>query len=152
MKWRDYLLGVWNFWPPFFFSGIRIHSISKDFRRVEVHLKLRWWNANYVGTLFGGSMFAMTDPFFMVMLMKNLGRQYIVWDKAASIDFIKPGRSHVRVIFELSEQVLQELRHRLDAEPKVLWKVTLPITDVEGEVIAKVEKTLYLRKKDAARN
>lgn len=96
-------------------------------------------------------MFAMTDPFFMVMLMKNLGRQYIVWDKAASIDFIKPGRSHVRVIFELSEEVLQDLRQRLEVEPKVLWNVTLPITDFQGEQIAQVQKTLYLKKKNQPR-
>ncbi len=81
-----------NFWPPFLGMGIRIVRIATDMKAVDVEMKLRWWNANYVGTHFGGSLFAMTDPFYMLMLMANLGRDYIVWDKTASIRYRKPGK------------------------------------------------------------
>ena len=80
-----------NFWPPFLGAGIRVKHISPDMKFIEVQMKLRWWNANYVGTHFGGSLFAMTDAFYMLMLMANLGRDYIVWDKTASIRYRKPG-------------------------------------------------------------
>src|ERR1039458_1263587 len=85
-----------NLWPPFLGAGIRIKHIAPDMKAVDVEMKLRWWNANYVGTHFGGSLFAMTDPFYMLMLMANLGRDYIVWDKAASIRYRKPGKGTVR--------------------------------------------------------
>jgi hypothetical protein len=79
-----------NFWPPFLGAGIRVKHIAADMKSVDVEMKLRFWNANYVGTHFGGSLFAMTDAFYMLMLMANLGREYIVWDKAASIRYKKP--------------------------------------------------------------
>jgi hypothetical protein len=80
-----------NFWPPFLGAGVRVKHIAGDMRAVDVEMRLRWWNANYVGTHFGGSLFAMTDAFYMLMLMANLGREYIVWDKAATIRYKKRG-------------------------------------------------------------
>ena len=79
-----------NLWPPLLFAGVRILHIAPDFKRVTVQMKLRWFNRNYVGTHFGGSLYAMTDPFYMLMLMKNLGRRYYVWDYSADIRFLKP--------------------------------------------------------------
>jgi hypothetical protein len=90
-----------NLWPPFLGMGIRIRRIAPDMKAVDVEMKLRFWNANYVGTHFGGSLFAMTDPFYMLMLMANLGRDYIVWDKAATIRYKKPGRGTVRAEFRI---------------------------------------------------
>ncbi len=81
-----------NIWPPYFGAGIRIEHVNEDFRYVRVALKRSWYNSNYVGTQFGGSMYSMTDPFFMLILINNLGKDYIVWDKAARIEFIKPGK------------------------------------------------------------
>jgi Domain of unknown function (DUF4442) len=82
-----------NLWPPFLGAGIRVIRIAPDMKAVDVEMKLRWWNANYVGTHFGGSLYAMTDPFYMLMLMANLGCDYIVWDKAGSIRYRRPGRA-----------------------------------------------------------
>jgi hypothetical protein len=85
---KGHALRRWiNFWPPFLGAGIRVTHIAPDMKSVDVEMKLRWWNANYVGTHFGGSLFAMTDAFYMLMVMANLGRDYIVWDKAASIRY-----------------------------------------------------------------
>src|ERR1700675_725731 len=102
-----------NLWPPFLGAGIRIRQIARDMKSIDVEMKLRFWNANYVGTHFGGSLFAMTAPFYMLMLMANLGRDYIVWDKAASIRYRKPGKGTVRAEFRLSDPQVEEIREKL---------------------------------------
>lgn len=145
---KDRLLGwawrLWNLWPPFLGAGIRLTQVAPDWSRVEVQLKLRFWNTNYVGTQFGGSLFAMSDPFLMVMALRRLGRDYVVWDKASRIRFVRPGTSDCRVVFELNDQLLKELRDRAQAESKFDWVIPVEIFDREGRVVARVEKTLYV--------
>ncbi len=148
MNFREKLLFLWNFWPPFFFTGIKIKKISKDFREIEVHLKLHWWNANYVGTQYGGSMFSMTDPFYMLMLLKNLGKSYIVWDKSASIKFIKPGKTKLKALFLINDLVLNDIKDDVEKNGKTTKIFQVPITDLNGELVALVEKNLYIRKKE----
>jgi acyl-coenzyme A thioesterase PaaI-like protein len=99
-----------NLWPPFLFAGIHVTHVSADYRQIEVSLRMRPWNRNYVGTHFGGSLFAMTDPFWMLGLMHNLGRAYYVWDRAGEIEFLKPGRGTVRAVFRIDESMLEEIR------------------------------------------
>ena len=139
-----------NFWPPFVGAGIRVNHIAPDMKAVDVEMKLRWWNANYVGTHFGGSLFAMTDAFCMLMLMANLGRDYIVWDKAATIRYRKPGKGTVRAEFRLSESQVNDIREKLKALPKYEPIFSVDIKDEAGVVIAEVEKLLYVRKKAEA--
>lgn len=139
-----------NFWPPFLGAGIRITRISPDVKSIDVEMKLRWWNANYVGTHFGGSLFAMTDAFYMLMLMANLGSDYIVWDKAASIRYRKPGQGTVRAEFRLADAQLDEIREKLKTLAKYEPVFTIEAKDKQGTVIAEVEKLIYVRKKDAA--
>jgi acyl-coenzyme A thioesterase PaaI-like protein len=136
-----------NVWPPFLFSGIHITNISDDFRHVHVELRDRWLNRNYVGTHFGGSLFSMTDPFWMIMVMENLGRDYYVWDKAAEIEFVKPGRKTVHVSFELTDQELEHIRQAsADGEKHLHW-LSMRVLSSEGEVVAKLRKQLYIKKK-----
>ena len=137
-----------NFWPPFLGAGIRVRHISADMKAIDVEMKLRWWNANYVGTHFGGSLFAMTDAFYMLMLMANLGPEYIVWDKAASIRYRKPGRSTVRAEFRLSDAQVHDIRENLKTLPTYERTFGVDVKDEHGTVIAEVEKLLYVRKKD----
>jgi acyl-coenzyme A thioesterase PaaI-like protein len=137
-----------NLWPPFLGAGIRVKHIAPDMKAVDVEMKLRWWNANYVGTHFGGSLFAMTDAFYMLMLMANLGRDYIVWDKAASIRYRKPGRGTVRAEFRLTAAQLDDIREKLRTLPKYEPTFTVEVKDEQGTVIAEVEKLLYVRKKE----
>jgi hypothetical protein len=137
-----------NLWPPFLGAGIRVKNISSDMKSIDVEMKLRWWNANYVGTHFGGSLFAMTDPFYMLMLMANLGRDYIVWDKAASIRYRKPGYGTVRAEFRLTDAQLDDIREKLKTLPKYEPTFKAEVKDKEGTVIAEVEKLLHVRKKD----
>ena len=136
-----------RYYPPLLFSGIWVRRISPDVREVDVEMKLRWWNANYVGTHYGGSLYSMTDPFFMLMLLQNLGRDYIVWDKAATIRFRKPGRGKVTAQFRLSEAQLEEIRRTLATQEKFEPVYTVEVKDESGEVVAVVEKVLYVRKK-----
>ncbi len=138
-----------NLWPPFLGAGIRIVHIAPDMKSIDVEMKLSWRNANYVGTHFGGSLFAMTDPFYMLMLMANLGGEYIVWDKAASIRYRKPGRGTVRAEFRLSDAALDEIRENLKTFPKYEPVFRVEVKDKEGTVIAEVEKLLHIRRKDA---
>ncbi|MGE5053162.1 MAG: DUF4442 domain-containing protein [Acidobacteriota bacterium] len=139
-----------NLWPPFLGAGIRVKHIASDMKAIDVEMKLRWWNANYVGTHFGGSLFAMTDAFYMLMLMANLGRDYIVWDKAASIRYRKPGKGTVRAEFRLSDAQLDDIRDKLKALPKCEPTFMVEVKDEQGIVIAEVEKLLHVRLKDAA--
>ncbi len=136
-----------NLWPPFLGAGIRVLSASKDFRFVKVRLSWRWYNSNYVGTQFGGSLYAMTDPFYMLMLINNLGRDYIVWDKAAAIHFKKPGRSAVFAEFRLSQEQIEQIKSKADSLPKYIFDLPVDVVTDSGEVIASVVKTLYIRKK-----
>ena len=101
---------IFNLWPPFLFSGIRVGAISDDWRHAQVELRERWYNRNYVGTHFGGSLFAMTDPFWMILVMQCLGRDYIVWDQAAEIEFVKPGRGTVHAGFDVDDASLDAIR------------------------------------------
>lgn len=146
---REFLLRWINFYPPFLGAGIRIKNMSKDYTHIEVELKLRFWNKNYVGTQFGGSLYMMTDPFFMLILMKNLGKDYIVWDKAATIHFQKPGRGPVHATFHLSQEQIAAVKQEVDKEGKIEPVFTVEIKDDNNEVIATVDKTIYIRRKDA---
>jgi hypothetical protein len=139
-----------NLWPPFLGAGIRVKHIAPDMKSVDVEMKLRWWNANYVGTQFGGSLFAMTDAFYMLMLMANLGGDYIVWDKSASIRYRKPGWGTVRAEFRLSDSQIDDIRERLKTLPKYEPVFSVEITDEAGAVIAEVEKLLHVRKKQSS--
>jgi hypothetical protein len=121
-------------------------------KAVDVEMKLRWWNANYVGTHFGGSLFAMTDAFYMLMLMGILGREYIVWDKAASIRYVKPGRGTVRAEFRISDEQILDIREKLKTMIKYEPVLTVDVKDTEGEIVATVEKMIYIRRKDSFAN
>lgn len=140
-----------NLWPPFFFTGIGATRISEDYREVDVSLALRWYNRNYVGTHFGGSLFAMTDPWYMLMLMHRLGRDYYVWDREASIEFLAPGRGKVRAIFRLDDATLETIRANTASGEKYLPRFVIDILDDKDEVVARVSKTLYIRRKPDAR-
>ena len=141
-----------NFWPPFLGAGIRIKYISPDTKSIDVEMKLRFWNANYVGTHFGGSLFAMADPFYMLMLMANLGRDYIVWDKAASIRYRKPGKGVVRAEFRVSDAQLDDIREKLKTLPKYEPTFQVEVKDESGEIVAVVEKVIHVRKKQPGSN
>ena len=136
-----------NLWPPFRGAGVRVVEIAPDFRTARVELRARLLNRNYVGTHFGGSLYAMTDPFFMIMMMHNLGRDYIVWDKAGTVRYLKPARGTVTARFRLDESDVARAREATAGGDKYEPSFKVEIVDGEGVVVADVEKTLHIRKK-----
>ncbi|HAI59278.1 MAG TPA: tetrameric acyl-CoA thioesterase [Xanthomonadaceae bacterium] len=142
---------LFNLWPPFLLAGIHVTRLGADWRSAEVELRMWPWNRNYVGTHFGGSLFAMTDPWWMILAMHALGPDYVVWDKAGEIEFVKPGRGTVRCRFQLTDAALDELRTAAADGAKVLRWFDGPVVDAEGDVVARVRKQLYVRLKPRAR-
>ena len=138
---------VLNLWPPFLFAGVHVGAIAEDWRQAHVELRMRPWNRNYVGTHFGGSLFSMTDPFWMILTLKALGRDYIVWDQAGSIEFIKPGRGTVHARFALDDAILQDIRQQTSDGAKHLRWFETDVVDAAGEVVARVRKQIYMRRK-----
>lgn len=136
-----------NLWPPFLGAGIKVKTIAKDYLYIQVAMKLHWYNQNYVGIHFGGSMFAMTDPFYMLMLIKNLGPGYIVLDKGATIDFKKPGRGLITATFNFTTDEINTIRQQADQKEKYIFDRPIDIINQEGVVVATIVKTLYVRKK-----
>lgn len=136
-----------NIYPPFLGAGIRVQEISADFSYVKVRLKETRFNRNVAGVHFGGSLFAMTDPFWMLLLLQHFAADHVVWDKAAEINFRKPGRGLVTAEFVLSAARIAELRSKAADGGKVLEWFSVDVVDADGEVVATVRKQIYLRRK-----
>lgn len=140
-----------NLWPPLLFTGIRVQHLAPDWSEARVALRLRPWNRNYVGTQFGGSLFAMTDPFWMLLMMHRLGRDYIVWDRAAEIRFVSPGRSDVFARFVLDDERVAKVRSEAEAGRVLEW-FEVAVTTASGDVVAVVRKQLYVKRKERPRD
>jgi acyl-coenzyme A thioesterase PaaI-like protein len=138
---------VVNCYPPYLGAGVRVTEIAPDWRRLRVEMPLRWYNRNYVGTHFGGSLYSMTDPFLMIMVIRNLGDGYVVWDRAASIEYVAPGRGRVSAEFTLTEAVLDELRTQTAGGEKYLRWFEIDVMGPEGKLVARVKRQLYVRRK-----
>ena len=136
---------MFNLYPPLLGAGIRITHLSADWKELDVEMKLRWWNANYVGTQYGGSLYSMTDPFYMVMLIEILGRDYVVWDKSAAVRFRRPGRGAVYAKFRVTDEQIGDIRAALKMEEKIEREFPVNVTDARGELIAEVKKLLHFR-------
>lgn len=136
-----------NFYGPYVGAGVKLVEMSKDFRYAKVEMPLTVYNKNYMGTQFGGSLYSMTDPWYMLMLIKNLGSGYIVWDKSAAINFKKPGRTKVRAEFTLTQDIIDQIKAEVEEKTKVNWPFKVLIHDEAGVLIAEVDKVVYVRKK-----
>jgi acyl-coenzyme A thioesterase PaaI-like protein len=140
-----------NLWPPFLCNGIRVTHIAPDWTTATVRLRLHFWNQNYVRTQFGGNLFAMTDPMWMLMVLHRLGRNYFVWDKEASIEFVSPAKEDVYAHFPLPETIVDELRAAAADGSKVLRWFDTEVKTASGTVVARVRKQLYVRLKPESR-
>ena len=136
-----------NIWPPFMGAGIKVLRIADDYREIEVALKQKWFNKNIVGSHFGGSLYAMVDPFYMLMLMNILGNEYIVWDKFAGIDFIAPGKGTVTATFTLNETQIENIKQETDSCDKYIAVLPVDIKNDKNEIVATATKHIYVRRK-----
>jgi acyl-coenzyme A thioesterase PaaI-like protein len=145
---RRLLIRLLSFYPPYLGAGVRVR-VSPDYQTFDVRMKLTRRNRNYVGTHFGGSLYSMCDPFFMLILVQTLGRGYVVWDKAATIRFRRPGTGTVRASFHIPPERIDEIRAAADRGGKVEPTFRVDVVNEQGDVVAEVEKLLYVRRKDA---
>ena len=140
-----------NLFPAWRGTGARITYVRSDWREVRVRLPLNWRTRNYVGTIFGGSLYGAADPIYMIMLIKSLGPAYTVWDKSATIRFRKPGRSTLYARFLLEDAELVEIRRLLETEPSIDRVYVVELADADGTVHATIEKTIFIRKSSPSR-
>ena len=145
------MLRVLSLYPPFLGAGVRVRRLAGNPPGFESRLRLRFWNGNYFGTHFGGSLYTMCDPFFVLILASALGPGYAVWDKAATIRFRRPGRGTVRARFEIPREKVDEIRARVDAGAKLEPVFVAEVRDEKGDLVAEVEKVLSVRRSDRAR-
>lgn len=136
-----------NLFPAYRGTGARVVYIADDLREIRIRLPLSWRTRNYVGTIFGGSMYAAVDPMLMVMLIRNLGRDYVVWDKSASIRFRRPGRTTLHARFVLDQSELDAIRTALLEADRVDRAYPVALVDEEGVVHAEVEKVIQIRRR-----
>lgn len=136
-----------NLYPPFLGAGVKIVSISDDWKKTTVTMPLRWYNRNAVGTQFGGSLYSMVDPHLMLMMMGILGENYLVWDKSATIEFLRPGKGRVTSHLEISDLKLEQIQSELGGKKKVTPSFEVAVMDGSGKKVAQVMKQLYIRRK-----
>lgn len=136
-----------NWWPPMLGTGISLKKVSKDFTTFDVIMKLRWYNRNLVGIHYGGSLYSMCDPWYMFILTANLGKEYVVLDKAAAIRYKKPGRGTLKCRFYISKEQIEDIRQEIEQIGKKDYTFTCEVMDEEGEVVTEVDKVVYVRKK-----
>ena len=142
------LIRAINWYPPYLFSGIKVVDHAADFSSFKTRLKLTWYNRNLLGTAFGGSLYSMCDPFFMFILIIHLGEEYIVWDKHASIDFVKPGKGTLFAEFMLTPDQIVEVKNIVDEKGKHIFEFPCEVKSAEGQLIAKLNKGVYVKRKN----
>ena len=138
-----------SYWPPYLASGISVKHIDPNMISITVEMKQRFWNTNYVGSHFGGSLYSMCDPFFMFMLLEHLKEEHIIWDQAANIKFLRPAKGRVSVTFLIDKKLIKNLKERALKEFSFSVELMAYIVDENNEQVAEVTKVLYLRRKDA---
>ncbi len=146
MSFRQNLLkALVNIYPPFLGAGVR--SRRSESGGFIVEMKLRWWNRNYVGTQFGGSLYLMCDPWFMIILMERLGPEFLVWDQTAKINFKRPGRTKVMARFEISQAEVDQVRREIETDGVSKPIFIVEVLDEAGKVVAEIEKGLWAARK-----
>lgn len=136
-----------NLYPPYLGAGVKVEYISEDWKELHVSMALRWYNKNAVGTHFGGSLYSMVDPHLMLLLMRLLGKDYLVWDKSAEIEFIKASKKKVRSVIIISDEDLEEIIRNTENGEKQFSNFIIDLRNEDNELVAKVDKVIYVRKK-----
>ena len=136
-----------NLYPPYLGAGVKVDYVSEDWKELHVSMAMRWYNRNAVGTHFGGSLYSMIDPHLMLLLMQLLGKEYLVWDKTATIEFVKASKKKVRATIKISDDDLDEIRRNTENGDKYFSRFFIEIRDTDDELVARCEKVIYVRRK-----
>jgi acyl-coenzyme A thioesterase PaaI-like protein len=147
MKWTPKLMKrILNLYPPYLGAGVKITHIDENWKELHVSMSMHWFNRNIVGTHFGGSLYSMIDPHLMLLLMQLLGKEYSVWDKSADIEFVKASKKRVTSVIKVSDEDLEVIKRNTDNGDKYLPYFTVEIKDDNNDLVARVKKTIYIRK------
>ncbi len=138
---------ILNLYPPYLGAGVKVTYISEDWKELHVSMSLRWFNRNAVGTHFGGSLYSMIDPHLMLLLMQLLGKEYLVWDKSADIEFIKASKKKVTSVLKVSNEDLKIIRRNTNNGEKYFSNFIVEIRDEDNDLVVRVKKTIYVRRK-----
>ncbi len=136
-----------NWYPMYFGTGGKILFWAEDHSELHIRLRLNPWTYNYVGTIFGGSMFAASDPFYMLMLLRSLGSSYVVWDKSATIRFRKPGKSTLYAVCKVSEEDRQSIMEEVKLMGETTRDFTVAWKDKNGVTYAEIVRHCYIASK-----
>ncbi|MGV3667477.1 MAG: DUF4442 domain-containing protein [Leptospira bouyouniensis] len=148
ISWKKrFKIWLYNFYPPYIGAGIRIKKIAKDLSFFQVEMKLKFYNKNYVGVHFGGSLYSMCDPFFMLILLEQLGSDFIVWDKVGSMVFVKPGKGKVTAKFSIPLEDIQRIKSEIESKRKGEFHFSTNVVDETNDIVATLDKTIYIRKR-----
>ncbi len=137
-----------NYWPCIWCTGGKIQFLSSDFRELHIGLKKNIRTLNRVGTIYGGSIYSSVDPYFMLMMMWILGTEYVVWDKAAKVKFVRPITGKVKAKFIISEKLIEETKQSILEKGEIVFDLPLKYEDENGTVYAIFEKTIYAASKE----
>lgn len=136
-----------NIFPAYRGTGARVELISADWKHIRIRIPLSLRTRNYVGTIYGGSMYGGVDPIYMLMLIRLLGRDYVVWDKAATIRFRRPGRETLWADFMIDDMEIEEIKRLLESSKSIDRVYKVELKNREGKVHCEIEKTLYIANK-----
>ena len=150
-KYENLLRLFFNTWPPFRGQGIRVTNINKSMTRMDVQIKPKWFNQSAFA-LFGGSIYSMTDPFYVLLFLAHISNDHIVWDKSAFITFISPAKKSINVTYEITPAQIQDIVERCEDGTPVLETFNVDLIDTSGELVAQVEKVVYIRKKQGKKS
>ena len=139
LRWR------FNWFPAYRGTGARLSYVADDGLEVRVRLPLSWRTRNYVGTIFGGSLYGAIDPIYMIMLIRALGPDFIVWDQAATIRFLRPGRSTLYGTFRLAADAVADIASEARAAGRITRDFQVELMDGEGQVCVACTKTIHVR-------
>ena len=138
---------TFNLFPAIRGTGVWVSFISNDYREIHIRLPLNWRTRNYVGTIFGGSIYASTDPFYMLQLMQILGTKYVVWDKSAQIKFKRPIQKTVYARFLITDEILNEIKENVKNNNTYTIDLPVLLQDKEATIYAEIIKTIYIADK-----
>ncbi len=139
---------AFNFWPCIWCTGSNVEFIAGDFKELHVSLKLNIRTRNRVGTVYGGSIYSSVDPYFMLLLMEVLGKKYVVWDKGASMKFVKPIVEKVKCRFLITDELVEEVKQKVAELGEYSFELPLKYEDDNGKVYATFTKSVYVAAKD----
>ena len=144
---RWFRFGI-NHFPAFRRSSGRVRFVSADWKEIHVRIKRNFRNTNYNGSIYGGSIYAAIDPIYAIQLIQIFGKEYVVWDKKAVIDFKRPIKKKAAARFIFTDELIDTIKQNLDKEGEYYFDLPVSFVDETGFIYAEIDKTLFIATKE----